>query len=114
MLIDAAARSHRSRLLGGFYCGAGVGRGPTAILLHGFTGPGLVEHWNALPSILTMNSELVPRRLLLSTGDRDELFPVSHYEPLAAKLESLRWEQVADADHAFSTNRKQLVNLTVD
>lgn len=85
-----------------------------AQMLHGVTGPELFDQWNALPSILTRNSELVNRRLLLVTGDRDELFPVSHYERLAAKLESLWWERVADADHALSGYRNELVVLTVD
>lgn len=85
-----------------------------AEMLHGVSGPELRAQWSALPSILIMTSQLDTRRLLLITGDRDELFPASHYEPIAAELASLRWERVPEADHAFSSSRKQLVKLSVE
>ena len=83
-------------------------------MLVGVTGAELKAQWDDLTPIHTMVADLEGRPLLLITGDRDELFPVVRYEPLAAELDGLVWERIAEADHAFSTCRKQLVKTAVD
>ena len=60
-----------------------------------------------------MEADLNPQASLLITGDGDELFPVSHYESLAAELEKLAWERIAEGDFLFSTCRNQLVRIAV-
>ena len=83
-------------------------------MLTGVTGTELKAQWDALPSIHTMQADLNHRSILLITGDSDELFPPSHYESLVNELGELTWERIADADHVFSTARKQLVDITVN
>ena len=51
--------------------------------------------------------------MLLITADQDELFPPSHYQTLTSKVESINWTRIPDADHVFSTARKQPVHMTV-
>jgi dipeptidyl aminopeptidase/acylaminoacyl peptidase len=83
-------------------------------MLTGVTGAELKAQWDALPSIHTMQADLNLRPILLITADSDELFPPSHYESLVNELGELIWERIADADHVFSSARRQLVDMTVN
>jgi acetyl esterase/lipase len=85
-----------------------------AIMLTGVTGEDLKAQWDALPAIQTMNAALSARVMLLITADLDELFPPSHYESLAAAVESIDWKRISTADHVFSAARKKLVAMTVN
>ena len=85
-----------------------------AAMLTGVTGADLKAQWESLAPILGMKADLDARPILLITGDRDELFPASHYESLAAELAELTWKRIADGDHLFSLYRKQLVKMAVD
>lgn len=85
-----------------------------AIMLNGVGGKDLKAQWDALPAIQSMSTALSSRALLLITADKDELFPPSHYQALVSDVESLVWNRIPDADHVFSTARKQLVDTTVD
>ena len=77
-------------------------------------GAELKAQWESFPPIHKIRAELDARPMLLITGDRDELFPPSHYESLAAELAELTWKRIADGDHLFSLHRKQLVKIAVD
>ena len=83
-------------------------------MLSGVTGENLKEQWDALPSIHTIKKNLDDRPILLITADKDELFPPSHYESFVNDLGELKWKRIADADHVFSTARRQLVEMTVN
>lgn len=84
-----------------------------ANMLNGVSAEELKAQWLALPAIQTMAAALSSRAMLLITADEDELFPPSHYEALAADVESMDWRRISGADHVFSTARKQLVDMTV-
>ena len=102
-LVDPATATISLELLNDF-----------AAMLTGVTGADLKAQWESLAPILGMKADLDARPILLITGDRDELFPASHYESLAAELAELTWKRIADGDHLFSLYRKQLVKLAVD
>jgi len=85
-----------------------------ALMLNSVTATELTAQWDALPAILTKKDDLDARSMLLITADRDEIFPVVHYEPLVAEIDGLSWVRIADADHVFSTSRKHLVRTIVD
>ena len=84
-----------------------------AVLLNAVSGEELREQWDALPAIRTMSNSLSAKAVLLTTADDDDLFPPSHYEALAAAVESIVWNRILGADHVFSTARKQLVDTTL-
>lgn len=73
----------------------------------------LKAQWNSLPAIQTMSDGLSAKAVLLITADDDDLFPPSHYEALAAAVESIVWKRIPGADHVFSTARKRLVDTTL-
>ena len=85
-----------------------------AVMLNGVGGEELREQWKLLPAIHTMSGLLSSRAILLITADEDELFPPSHYEALTADVKSIIWKQIPEADHVFSTARKQLVQTTLN
>ena len=85
-----------------------------AVMLKGVDGEELKAQWEALPSVRSMQADLHDRPILLITGDKDELFPPSHYESFVSDLGELNWERIAEGDHVFSTARKQIVKLTFD
>ncbi len=85
-LDDVLLYSQGSKLLGGLYRAEGSGPRPTAVLLHGVTGAELKAQWESLPPIHKIKADLDSRPTLLITGDRDELFPPSHYESLAVEV----------------------------
>ena len=84
-----------------------------AVMLNGVGGEELKAQWNSLPAIQTMSDELSAQAVLLITADEDDLFPPSHYEALAAAVESIVWKRIPGADHVFSATREQLVDTTL-
>ena len=84
-----------------------------AVMLNGVGGEELKAQWNSLPAIQTMSDGLSAKAVLLITADDDDLFPPSHYEALAAAVESIAWKRIPGADHVFSTARKRLVDTTL-
>ena len=83
-------------------------------MLRGVTADELQRQWGALPPIASLVERLRGPRLLLVTGDRDELFPPEHYTRLAPLLPEMRWERFPLADHGFSECRPQLVQTVVN
>ncbi len=84
-----------------------------ADMLHGTSGQVLREQWYALPPVESMVEGLAGRDILLVSGDRDELFPPTHYTPLVEKLPGITWRRLAGGDHAFSLCRQELVEAVV-
>lgn len=78
-----------------------------AAMLQGVTADALQRQWLTLPAAVAAPHARHP--LLLVTGDRDELFPPSHYAPFAAQLPSLHWARAANGDHSLSECRGWLV-----
>lgn len=83
-------------------------------MLHGVTGPQLRDAWPRVPSLSGSVADLASRPLLLVTGDRDELFPLSHYTDFAAALPQMKWERAVDGDHSFSSCRPWLVSTVTN
>jgi len=72
------------------------------------------EQWAELPSLAGCVSSLASRSLLVVTGDKDELFPPSHYTEFLAALPSARRVRAAEGDHALSTCRPWLVRTVTE
>jgi pimeloyl-ACP methyl ester carboxylesterase len=84
-----------------------------ADMLHGVSGQALREQWYALPAVESLADGLAGRNILLISGDRDELFPPSHYTSLVERLPGITWRRLAAGDHAFSLCRELLVETVV-
>jgi hypothetical protein len=80
-----------------------------ATMLNGVSGEELKAQWDSLPSILGMRDLRQNKPILLVTGDRDELFPPSHYTQLTKAFKWIQWKRFPNADHSFSGCRKPLV-----
>jgi pimeloyl-ACP methyl ester carboxylesterase len=85
-----------------------------ASMLNGITAGELQKQWATLRPITGMVAQLAGKRVFLVTGDQDELFPPEHYQPLLAALPSITWHRFPEADHSFTTCRRQLVAAVVD
>lgn len=79
----------------------------SAATLHGTTADRLTAEWAGLPALGQIASSLTGLPFLLVTGDRDPLFPPSHYDSLMGlpRLARIRFPQ---ADHVFSDVRPGL------
>ena len=79
----------------------------SAATLHGTTADRLTVGWANLPPLGGMAASLKGLPFLLVTGDRDPLFPPSHFDPLMGlpRLTRVRFPQ---ADHVFSDVRPGL------
>jgi dipeptidyl aminopeptidase/acylaminoacyl peptidase len=88
--------------------------GEFASMLNGVRGEDLLEQWAELPSLTDRIPSLTSRSILLVTGDRDELFPPSHYTEFLAALPEGRWERAEEGDHALSTCRPWLVRTVTE
>ena len=80
-----------------------------AVMLRGVTPEQLRLEWGNLTPITSMASRLSDRKILLVTGNKDDLFRPSHYESFVSKLPNVRWHRFPDGDHSFCTCRKELV-----
>ncbi len=85
-----------------------------ASMLNGITAAELQRQWATLPPITGMAAQLAGKRIFLVTGDQDELFSPEHYQPLLAALPSIAWHRFPEADHTFTTCRRQLVAAVAD
>ena len=85
-----------------------------ASMLNGITAVELQRQWTTLPPVTGMAAQLAGKRIFLVTGDQDELFSPEHYQPLLAALPNIAWHRFPEADHSFTTCRKQLVTAVVD
>jgi len=85
-----------------------------ANMLSGVTSQDLLRQWRALQPLSDRLRPLGSRPLLLVTGDKDELFPPSHYTGLVTALPNLQWARAEEGDHAFSTCRTWLVRTVTD
>lgn len=83
-------------------------------MLAGITGSELLEQWRRLESLTSHLPALADTPLLLVTGDRDDLFPLSHYTGFAAALPHLQWARHPEGDHSFSTCRSWLVRTVTE
>jgi dipeptidyl aminopeptidase/acylaminoacyl peptidase len=82
-------------------------------MLQGVTAAQLREQWDRLPPILSMIHKLHNRKILLITGDLDELFHPSHYQPFVNELPNVKWHRFSNGDHSFSLCRKELVETVL-
>jgi uncharacterized protein len=80
-----------------------------ATMLSGVTGEDLLRQWKHVQPLTEGLPRLGLRSVLLVTGDRDDLWPPSHYADFVAALPKLQWTRSNEADHAFSTCRPWLV-----
>jgi acetyl esterase/lipase len=85
----------------------------SAAMLRGVSADELQRQWSALPSIVSLAGQLRGRRMLLVTGERDELFPPAHYAPLSLLLPEMQRQHFAVGDHGFSLCRPALVATIV-
>lgn len=83
-------------------------------MLNGVTSRDLQRQWTEMPSFLDSLRSLASRSVLLVTGDKDELFPPSHYTDFTARLPHVRWARAEDGDHAFSSCRSWMVETVTD
>jgi hypothetical protein len=83
-------------------------------MLSGVSGAELLALWPRLEPLSGQLAALAGRPLLLVTGDRDELFPPSHYTAFAAALPGAEWLRHPEGDHAFSACRPWLVEAVTD
>ena len=83
-------------------------------MLRGISADELQRQWAALTPIASLANQLRGRRVLLVTGDRDELFPPAHYAPLVLLLPEMKRRHFAEGDHGFSLCRPQLVQTVVN
>ena len=80
-----------------------------AAMVNGATGDDLERQWRALAPITQMAPQLRGRSLMLATGDRDELFPPAHYEPLERTLAISQRIRFAEGDHSLSLCRPAMI-----
>jgi fermentation-respiration switch protein FrsA (DUF1100 family) len=85
-----------------------------ADMLSGVSGETLGMQWRELPPLTDHMGAMSSRPILLVTGDKDDLFPPSHYADFAAALPSVRWERAREGDHAFSTCRPWMVRTVTE
>jgi dipeptidyl aminopeptidase/acylaminoacyl peptidase len=85
-----------------------------ATMLNGVTPEALAAQWNSLTPLQNLTDKLSGRDILLVTGDEDELFAPSHFQPLVEALPALTWHRFAEGDHAFSTCRRAVVQRVVE
>lgn len=72
----------------------------------------LVAQWGELPNAHDVVEKIAPRPLLIVHGDADASVPVSHAHMLAeAAGEPVTVHIMAGADHGFSWERPELINL---
>jgi hypothetical protein len=83
-----------------------------ATMLQGVTAEQLITQWDRLPPIVNMVDSLRDRKILLVTGDQDDLFRPNHYERFV-KLPDVRWHRFPVGDHSFSACRKELIELVL-
>lgn len=85
-----------------------------ATMLHGISASELQRQWQALEAIHTKATHLQDKKILLITGDRDELFPPEHNAHLVRALPRLSWERLPAGDHTFNACRTLLVHTVLD
>jgi len=85
-----------------------------ATMLNGVTSRDLLRQWKDVQPLSDRLRSLGSRPLLLVTGDKDDLFPPSHYTGLVTGLPNLQWVRTEEGDHAFSTCRPWLVRTVTD
>jgi dipeptidyl aminopeptidase/acylaminoacyl peptidase len=85
-----------------------------ANMLNGISAEQLKFEWDHIDLLPNTKAQLIDRKILLITGGRDALFPISHHRPLIEGLPNIVWTQLVDGDHTFNTCRIQLVDAVVD
>ena len=85
-----------------------------AAMLNAISPRELQRQWEAMAPLSDLLPQLTSRPLLLVTGDRDDLFPPSHYAAFTATLPHVRWSRAEDGNHAFSTCRSWMVQSVTD
>lgn len=83
-------------------------------MLNGVTGEDLMRQWSDVRSLSDHIHALASRSLLLVTGDKDDLWPPSHYTDFIAALPNIEWVRAEEGDHAFSGCRPWLVRTVAD
>jgi len=84
-----------------------------ATMLQGVTATQLKAQWDRLPSIVSMADRLRNRKILLVTGDQDDLFQPNHYAQFLKELPNVKWHRFPVGDHSFSACRKELVETVL-
>lgn len=85
-----------------------------AAMLNGVTATELKAQWDRLSPIVKMVDGLHNRKILLVTGDQDDLFRPNHYERFLKELPDVRWRRFSVGDHSFSACRKELVQTVLE
>jgi pimeloyl-ACP methyl ester carboxylesterase/ribosomal protein S18 acetylase RimI-like enzyme len=87
-----------------------------ASMLDGISPTEVQAQWRALPPLPPVAGKLASRCTLLLTGDADELFSPSHFQPLADALprEAAEWRRVPGANHTFNDYRPLLRRAVLD
>ncbi len=86
----------------------------SAAMLRGVSADELQRQWATLPPIGSLVNQLRGRRILLITGERDELFAPAHFVSLVSWLPEIKRRHFAEGDHSFSLCRPQLVQTVVN
>jgi hypothetical protein len=83
-------------------------------MLQGVTSTQLKTQWDSLPPITKMVDKLRNQKILLVTGDQDDLFRPSHYDQFLREMPEAKWLRFSTGDHSFSACRKQLVEAVTE
>ena len=78
-------------------CFATTWRGSSPMMLNAISPRELQRQWEAMAPRSDVLPQLTSRPLLLVTGDRDDLFPPSHYAAFTATLPHVRWSRARTA-----------------
>jgi dipeptidyl aminopeptidase/acylaminoacyl peptidase len=84
-----------------------------AAFVQGVTGAQLKDQFDRLHSIMKMTAGLRDQKILLITGDLDELLPPNHFLQFVKELPEVRWHRFPAGDHYLSACRKQLVETVL-
>jgi len=85
-----------------------------AEMLQGVTSTQLKAQWDSLTPITRMVDKLRNQKILLVTGDQDDLFRTSHYDQLLKEMPEMKWLHFSTGNHSFSACRKQLVGTVTE
>lgn len=84
-----------------------------ATFMRGVTGAQLKDQFDRLPSIMKVTAGLNDRKILLITGDLDELLPPNHFRQFVKDLPEVTWHRLPPGDHYLSACRKELVEIVM-
>lgn len=84
-----------------------------AAFVQGVTGAQLKDQFDRSPSIMKVAGNLRDRKILLITGDLDDLLPPNHFRQFVNELPGVTWRRFPLGDHYLSACRKELVETVM-